>query len=114
MSEVLPDNPDDFDPRFRDKADENLLVRFYYEPRPSKTKKHADGRSLIEEVEYMKEKYNIEYVYLTSETFLASSEERFMKFIKLWKERINLSFWAQTGLKTVNKDKSRNNGIQTK
>lgn len=87
MSEILPDNPDDFDPRFRDKADENLLVRFYYEPRPSKTKKHADGRPLIEEVEYISIKIPGDRLGGFSGPATYEYKERFPQHYRAFKQR---------------------------
>ena len=66
-----------------------------------------DIKKFIQEVKFMKEKYNLEYVYLASETFLASSDERFNEFVKLWKEEINLPFWCQTRPETVTEDRVR-------
>lgn len=64
-----------------------------------------DLRKFIDEVKHMKEKYNLEYVYLASETFLASSNERFKEFVRLWKEEINLPFWCQTRPETVTEER---------
>ena len=59
----------------------------------------------MEEVESMKEKYNLEYIYLASESFLSSDEERFTKFSRLWKEKINLPFWGEARPETINEKK---------
>ncbi len=66
-----------------------------------------DLRKFIDEVKYMKEKYNLEFVYLASETFLASDDERFKEFVRLWKEEINLPFWCQTRPETVTEERIR-------
>ena len=66
-----------------------------------KNYRQKDVRKFIEEVKYMKEKYNLEYVYLASESFLSSKEERFMEFIDLWKKEINLPFWGEARPETV-------------
>jgi len=60
-----------------------------------------DVKKFIAEVKYMKDKHNLDYIYLAAETFLASGEERFMEFINLWKKEINLPFWAETRPETV-------------
>ena len=66
-----------------------------------KNYRQKDLNRFIEEVKYMKEKHRLEYVYLASETFLASKEERFMEFIRLWEKEIKLPFWCQTRPETV-------------
>jgi len=66
-----------------------------------KNYRNKSVEKFIEEVKFMKEKYNLEYVYLASETFLASPKERFDKFIELWKKEIGIPFWVQTRPETV-------------
>ena len=62
-------------------------------------------KRFIEEVRYMKEKHKLEYVYLASETFLSSKEERLIEFTRLWKKEIDLPFWSQTRPETVTEKK---------
>ena len=61
----------------------------------------------IEEVKYMKEKYNLEYVYVAAEIFLATKMERIIKFVKEWKEKINLPFWFETRPESVTEEKAK-------
>lgn len=72
-----------------------------------KNYRQRNVKRFIDEVEYMKEKYKLEFIYLASETFLAAKKERFMEFVKLWKERINLPLWAETRPETVSEEKIR-------
>ncbi len=72
-----------------------------------KNYRQKDIKKFIEEVKYMKEKYNLEFVYLASETFLASNDERFKEFVKLWGEEIKLPFWCQTRPETMTEDRIR-------
>jgi radical SAM superfamily enzyme YgiQ (UPF0313 family) len=61
---------------------------------------------LIEEIKYQKKKYDLQYVYFTSETFLATSDEHFQKFVDMYKE-INLPFWIQTRPETITEERVR-------
>ncbi|MBU0959248.1 MAG: B12-binding domain-containing radical SAM protein [Nanoarchaeota archaeon] len=70
-----------------------------------KNYRQKDVKKFIEEVKHMKEKYDLEYVYLASETFLASKEERFKEFVSLWGEEIKLPFWCQTRPETVTEER---------
>jgi len=72
-----------------------------------KNYRKKDVGRFIEEVKYMKEKYNLEYIYIASETFLASSDERFNEFVKSWDEEIKIPFWCQTRPETVNEERIR-------
>lgn len=67
--------------------------------------RQKDLGRFFEEAEHLKNRYGLEYVYLGSETLLASSEERFMEFVRLWKEKIGLPFWAQTRPETVTEER---------
>ena len=64
-------------------------------------------KRFIEEVKYMKEKYNLEYVYVSAESFLSTKQERFMEFVKEWKEKINLPFWVETRPESVTEEKAK-------
>jgi len=70
-----------------------------------KNYRRKDVGKFIEEVKHMKEKHDLEYVYIASETFLASSDKRFKEFVKLWGEEINLPFWCQTRPETVTEER---------
>jgi len=56
---------------------------------------------LIKEVEYMKEKYDLELVFFNDENFLVMSDERFEEFCRKYKERVNLPFFIQTRAETL-------------
>lgn len=71
--------------------------------------KHYRERSIdkfIAEVKYLKERYNIEYLYISAETFLATSKRRFNEFIEKYRE-IQLPFWLETRPETVTDEKIR-------
>ncbi len=70
----------------------------FYENRNYRRK---DLERFIEEVRTMKENHDLNYVYLASETFLASPQERFDRFIELWKSEIGIPFWVQTRPETI-------------
>ncbi len=70
-----------------------------------KNYRKKDIKRFIEEVMYIKNRYKVEYVYLLSESFLSSDEKRFMEFVRLWKEKVNLPFWAEARPETVTKER---------
>lgn len=64
-------------------------------------------KRFIEEVKYMQEKHNLEYVYISAESFLSTKRERFLEFVKEWKEKIKLPFWAETRPESVTEEKAK-------
>lgn len=64
-------------------------------------------KRFIEEAKYMKEKYNLEYVYVAAEAFLSTKMERILEFVKEWKEKINLPFWFETRPESVTEEKAK-------
>ncbi len=78
----------------------------------NKTHKHRSYREksipkFIEEVQYFKEKYGIEYVYILAEMFLPTSKERVREFSRLWKEKVGLPFWCQVRVEGVDEENAR-------
>ena len=51
MPQVAEYNHEDFDPRNQDKADETLLVKFYYKSIPDKAASAEEGRPMFKEAE---------------------------------------------------------------
>jgi len=51
-------------------------------------------------------KYQVEYIYFNSETFLAMGEEEFDQFFEMYRE-IKLPFWMQTRIETLNERRIR-------
>ena len=64
-------------------------------------------KKFIAEVKYMKNRYNLEYIYISAESFLSTKRERFLEFIKEWKAHINLPFWCETRPEAVTEEKAR-------
>ena len=60
----------------------------------------------IDEVNHMKEKHNLEYIYISAESALSTKKERFLKFVNLWKEKIKLPFWVETRPEFVTEEKA--------
>ncbi len=52
------------------------------------------------ELRYLIERWNAEYVYFTSDTFLAVTDDEFEKFIEIYNE-IRLPFWLQSRAETI-------------
>jgi radical SAM superfamily enzyme YgiQ (UPF0313 family) len=67
--------------------------------------RHKDLGKFFEEATHLKKEYNLEYVYLASETFLASNDKRFKEFVKLWGKQMQIPFWCQTRPETVTEER---------
>ncbi|MFH1425104.1 MAG: radical SAM protein [archaeon] len=55
---------------------------------------------IIEEMKFLVEKYNLNFVWISSETFLAGGVKELQEFARKYKEEINLPFWCQTRIDT--------------
>ena len=60
--------------------------------------------NFIKETKIKQKEYGLQYLYLTAENFLRMSDEKFNKFIELYKD-IKLPFWIQTRPETINLEK---------
>lgn len=60
---------------------------------------------IIEEMLYLKEKYNPDYFNFNSETFLARTEKELVELMTLYTRDISLPFWCQSRPETVTKEK---------
>lgn len=57
------------------------------------------------ELQYLTQKWQAEYVYFLSDTFLAMNDEEFDTFIELYR-KINLPFWMQTRPETLTQERA--------
>lgn len=60
--------------------------------------------NVIAELKYQKETFGLEFVYMTSESFLSMPERRFDEFVEKYEE-INLPIFFQTRPETINYEK---------
>lgn len=60
----------------------------------------------VGEVRHLKEKYNVEFIYIADETILTTSGSRFQEFIEKYGE-IGLPFWCQTRPEFITENKIR-------
>lgn len=60
---------------------------------------------IIEEIIHLVKKYNAEYIYFNSETFLALSDEKFYSFAEEYIKNIHLPFWCQSRIETISESK---------
>jgi len=56
---------------------------------------------VIDEIEFMKNKYALELVFFNDETFMLMSKERFSRFSEEYTGRVNLPFFIQTRADTL-------------
>ncbi|UCD54979.1 MAG: B12-binding domain-containing radical SAM protein [Candidatus Omnitrophota bacterium] len=60
---------------------------------------------ITEELKWLLKKYNPDYIYFNSESFLAKSPAELGKFANLYKREIGLPFWCQSRPETVTEEK---------
>jgi len=58
-------------------------------------------RRVIDELKYQVEKYKVDYIYFSSETFFARQQELIEEFGKAYAAEIGLPFWCQTRIETI-------------
>jgi len=61
----------------------------------------------ISKLEYIKEKYQPEFLRFVDESFTIMNISRFEKFARLYQKKINLPFWVQTSAAALNEKKSK-------
>lgn len=62
---------------------------------------------LIEEIHILKDKHNFEMILFCDDNFLRMPQKKMDMFTQLWKKEIDLPFWLNTTVETVNDDKLR-------
>jgi len=62
---------------------------------------------IFDEIKFMIKEYNLNFVWLSSETLLALKIEKFREFAERYKKEINLPFWCQSRLDTFSEEKTR-------
>ncbi|MBM4134782.1 MAG: B12-binding domain-containing radical SAM protein [Nitrospira sp.] len=82
------------------------LVNIYRENTGQYYFRRRSWGKVREEIEEYKRRYDINYIYFNSETFLAMGEEEFDEFVAMYKE-IKLPFWMQTRIETLNDKRIR-------
>ncbi|MFA4850524.1 MAG: radical SAM protein [Methanoregula sp.] len=66
--------------------------------------RNLNGEKIIEHIQYQVKKHNPEFIYFSTENFLAMKEEDFRTFIKKY-EKIRIPFWIQTRIETITKER---------
>jgi len=61
----------------------------------------------IEDMLYLKEKYNIEMFYILDEAFLAMKNTELQRLSELYRKKINTPFFSQTRAETVTDEKAK-------
>jgi anaerobic magnesium-protoporphyrin IX monomethyl ester cyclase len=62
---------------------------------------------MISDIKDTVDKYNINFLWISSETFLAINVEKLKKLAKKYKEQINLPFWTASRLDTFTEEKTK-------
>ena len=57
---------------------------------------------IIEELQFQVKKYKVDYIYFNTETFFARGNDELEEFAKQYTSKINLPFWCQTRVETIN------------
>jgi len=76
------------------------ISKLYRDNKAGKFFRKKSLGKIQEELQYLVRKWDAEYVYFTSDTFLAINDEEFDSFCGIYKE-IGLPFWMQTRPETI-------------
>ena len=76
------------------------ISKLYRDNKAGKFFRKKSLEKIQEELQYLVRKWDAEYVYFTSDTFLAVSDDEFDRFCGMYKE-IDLPFWMQTRPETI-------------
>ncbi len=82
-------------PRLKDSFRENKSGHYY---------RKRSIEKVIEQIHYQIKRHSPEFIYFSSETFLAMPDEDFKYFVDEYK-KINLPFWFQTRFETITREK---------
>ncbi|MBI2339337.1 MAG: B12-binding domain-containing radical SAM protein [Deltaproteobacteria bacterium] len=82
------------------------MVSLYKENNSENFYRKKTVPALHEELKRQIKRWNAEYVYFTSDTFLAISDAEFDQFIEIYKD-FRLPFWIQTRPETINRYKAK-------
>jgi radical SAM superfamily enzyme YgiQ (UPF0313 family) len=66
--------------------------------------RNLNGERIIEHIEYQVKKHNPEFIYFSTENFLAMKDEDFCTFINKY-EKIRIPFWIQTRIETITRER---------
>lgn len=66
-----------------------------------------DTDKLFEEIKFLVKKYNIEFLWISSETFMARKNDEFKIFAERYKNEIGLPFWTSNRLDTFTPEKTK-------
>lgn len=83
------------------------LKRIYREYAGAAYYRQKSIRRIINEMKFLKDRYDAKYINFNSETFLARPIEDLREFSELYRKEIGLPFWCQTRPETVNEEKIR-------
>jgi radical SAM superfamily enzyme YgiQ (UPF0313 family) len=79
---------------------------FWHKMYGQKHYREKNIQKFISEVKHLKKLYDIEYIYMSAETFLGTKKERFDEFIEEY-SKIKIPFWMETRPETVTDEKIR-------
>ena len=93
-----------FNETFKSKRPDGKTISFYRE---------RDVEIFIEEVVYLRNNWDIEYVYIGDETIMTTSQKRFEKFVNMYPETARdgkvtgrgLPFWCETRPESITHDR---------
>jgi len=62
---------------------------------------------IFKEIKFLIKEYNLNFVWISSETFMALSDKKFREFAERYKKEINLPMWCQSRLDKFTDEKTR-------
>lgn len=82
------------------------LKEFFLSKSGSSYYRSMNMERIIEQMHYQIKKHSPEFIYFSSETFLAMDEKEFNMFIEAYR-KIKIPFWFQTRFETITEDRIR-------
>ena len=83
------------------------LRNLYQKRKNNKYFRQKSPERFIEELKYLHEKYNPDYINFNAECFLSIDLGDFKKLAQMYKQEINLPFWCQARPETISEEKIR-------
>ena len=80
---------------------EDPMLNVLYKTVNQRYHRAKSPRRLIDEIKYLVEKHQAEFIYFNAETFFAMPDQDFVEMAELYSKEIHLPFWMQTRPETI-------------
>ena len=72
---------------------------------PKKFRREKSIEKIIDEISYLKKKYNLEIIVIRMKTFLSMKEDKLEQLAEIYKSKVNLPFIIEATINTVSENK---------